>query len=156
MEFMEFSAKTVNDCITEACQKFGVTSDKLEHEVITEGSTGFLGFNAKPAVIKAWVKLALEDNVKNFLNSDFIKSLDIINEYHEYAYFDNLGHKSIIDLILETEDKMYIIDYKLSNVDNPHYIEQLSKYKEYLKTITDKEIEIYLYSLFKKEFKKLN
>ncbi len=71
MEFMEFSAKTVNDCITEACQKFGVTSDKLEHEVITEGSTGFLGFNAKPAVIKAWVKLSLEDNVKNFLNSVF-------------------------------------------------------------------------------------
>ena len=30
MEFMEFSAKTVNDCITEACQKFVVTSDKLE------------------------------------------------------------------------------------------------------------------------------
>ncbi len=51
---------------------------------------------------------------------------------------------------------MYIIDYKLSNVDNPHYIEQLSKYKEYLKTVTNKEIEIYLYSLFKKEFKKLN
>lgn len=94
--------------------------------------------------------------VKNFLNSDFIKSLDIINEYHEYAYFDDLGHKSIIDLILETNDKMYIIDYKLSNVDNPHYIEQLSKYKEYLKTVTNKKIEIYLYSLLKKEFKKLN
>ena len=94
--------------------------------------------------------------VKNFLNSDFIKSLEIINEYHEYAYFDNLGHKSIIDLVLETNDKMYIIDYKLSDIDNPHYLEQLSKYKEYLQTITTKEIEIYLYSLFKKEFKKLN
>ena len=57
MEFMEFSAKTVNDCITEACQKFVVTSDKLEYEVITEGSTGFLGFNAKPAIIKARVVL---------------------------------------------------------------------------------------------------
>ena len=33
MEFMEFSAKTVNDCITNACQKFVVTSDKLEYEV---------------------------------------------------------------------------------------------------------------------------
>ena len=50
MEFMEFSAKTVNDCITNACQKFVVTSDKLEYEVVTEGSTGFLGFNSKPAV----------------------------------------------------------------------------------------------------------
>ena len=29
MEFIEISAKTVNDAITEACQKFTVTSDKL-------------------------------------------------------------------------------------------------------------------------------
>ena len=34
MEFIEVSAKTVNDAITEACQKLTVTSDKLEYEVI--------------------------------------------------------------------------------------------------------------------------
>lgn len=38
MEFTEISAKTVDDAITEACQKFSVTSDKLEYEVIEEGS----------------------------------------------------------------------------------------------------------------------
>ena len=31
MEYMEISAKTVNDAITEACQKLLVTSDKLEY-----------------------------------------------------------------------------------------------------------------------------
>ena len=56
MEFVEVSAKTVSDAITEACQKFSVTSDKLEYEVVQEGSTGFLGINAKPAIIKARVK----------------------------------------------------------------------------------------------------
>ena len=71
MEFMEFSAKTVNDCITEACQKFVVTSDKLEYEVITEGSTGFLGFNSKPAIIKARVKSSVDETVKDFLNKVF-------------------------------------------------------------------------------------
>ena len=71
MEFIDISAKTVNDCITEACQRFGVTSDKLEYEVVTEGSTGFLGFNSKPAVIKARVKASLEDKVKEFLNNVF-------------------------------------------------------------------------------------
>ena len=30
MEFIQVSAKTVNDAITEACQKLTVTSDKLE------------------------------------------------------------------------------------------------------------------------------
>ena len=54
MEYMEVSAKTVNDAVIEACQKFGVASDKLEYEVIEEGSSGFLGIGAKPAVIKAW------------------------------------------------------------------------------------------------------
>ena len=49
MEFVEFTAKTVDDAITAACQKFLVTSDKLEYEVIEEGSTGFLGFNSKTA-----------------------------------------------------------------------------------------------------------
>ena len=56
MEFTKFSAKTVNEAITEACQQFSVPSDKLEYEVIDEGSTGFLGFNAKPAIINARVK----------------------------------------------------------------------------------------------------
>ena len=71
MEFMEFSAKTVNDCITSACQKFVVTSDKLEYEVVTEGSTGFLGFNAKPAIIKARIKSSVDETVKEFLNKVF-------------------------------------------------------------------------------------
>ena len=39
MDFMEFSAKTVNDCITNACRDLGVTSDKLEYEVLSEGTT---------------------------------------------------------------------------------------------------------------------
>ena len=52
MDYIEISAKTVDDAITEACQKLVVTSDKLEYEVIEEGSTGFLGIGSKPAVIK--------------------------------------------------------------------------------------------------------
>ena len=59
MDFVEFSAKNVDDAITEACKYYIVASDSLEYEVISEGSTGFLGFNSKPAVIKARVK---EDN----------------------------------------------------------------------------------------------
>ena len=56
MEFIEVSAKTMSDAITEACQKLGVTSDRLHYEVISEGSNGFLGFGSKPAIIKACVK----------------------------------------------------------------------------------------------------
>ena len=74
MEFIEVSAKTVNDAITEACQKLGVTSDKLEYEVVEEGSNGFLGIGSKPAVIKASVKVekvTLDEAAKNFLKDVF-------------------------------------------------------------------------------------
>lgn len=53
MDMIEVSAKTVNDAITEACQKLGVTSDKLDYEVVEEGSSGFLGIGAKPAATTA-------------------------------------------------------------------------------------------------------
>ena len=35
------SAKTVDDAITEAMIQLGVTSDRLEYEVIEKGSSGF-------------------------------------------------------------------------------------------------------------------
>ncbi len=61
MEYREFSAKNVDDAITEACETFTVTSDKLDYEVISAGSAGFLGINSKPAVIRARVKEESEE-----------------------------------------------------------------------------------------------
>ncbi|MBR5421375.1 MAG: KH domain-containing protein [Lachnospiraceae bacterium] len=55
-EYREFSAKSVSDCITDACMTFSVTSDRLDYEVVTEGSSGFIGIGVKPAVIKARIK----------------------------------------------------------------------------------------------------
>lgn len=71
MEYIDFTAKTVNDAITEACQKFVVTSDKLDYIVVEEGSSGFLGIGSKPAVIKARVKGTIVDKAKDFLNEVF-------------------------------------------------------------------------------------
>lgn len=61
MEYIEVSGKTLDDAITEACQKLTVTSDRLDYEVIEKGTSGFLGFAAKQAVIKARIK---DDSVK--------------------------------------------------------------------------------------------
>ena len=76
MEYKEFSAKTVDDAITAACQEFTVTSDRLDYEVIEEGSSGFLGIGSKPAVIKARVKeevkeVTVTDMAKQFLKEVF-------------------------------------------------------------------------------------
>lgn len=54
------SAKTVDDAITEAMIQLGVTSDRLEYEVIEKGSAGFLGIGMKQAVIEARRKKGAE------------------------------------------------------------------------------------------------
>lgn len=57
------SAKTVDDAITEAMIQLGVTSDRLEYEVIEKGSSGFLGIGMKQAVIGARRKPESEPEV---------------------------------------------------------------------------------------------
>ena len=49
---MQFSAKTKNEAITKACIELGVSSDQLDIQVVSEGSSGFFGIGSKPAVIK--------------------------------------------------------------------------------------------------------
>ena len=56
MEYREFTAKNLDDAITEACETLMVTSDRLDYEVVSSGSSGFLGIASKPAVIKARIK----------------------------------------------------------------------------------------------------
>ena len=53
MDFIEFTGKTVDDALTNALVEFGVTSDQIDYDVLEKGSSGFLGFNSKPAKIKA-------------------------------------------------------------------------------------------------------
>ncbi|UWP61160.1 RNA-binding cell elongation regulator Jag/EloR [Ruminococcus gauvreauii] len=60
MEFIEISAKTVDDAITKACLTLETSSDNLEIQVVREGSSGFLGFGSKPAIIKARRKEIVE------------------------------------------------------------------------------------------------
>ena len=55
-QFIEITDKTVDEAITTACRKLGVTSSKLEFEIIQREKAGFLGIGAKPAIIKARIK----------------------------------------------------------------------------------------------------
>lgn len=71
MEYKQFSAKTVDDAVTEALIQLGITSEQLEYEVIEKGSAGFLGFNSKKAVIQARKKETVEDVVRTFLTDMF-------------------------------------------------------------------------------------
>ncbi len=53
MEYREFTAKSADEAITQACLELGVTSDRLEYDVVQEATNGFLGIGSKPAIIRA-------------------------------------------------------------------------------------------------------
>lgn len=71
------SAKTLDDAITEALVQLGVTSDRLEYNVIEKGSSGFLGIGMKQAVIEAWKKEEKkEESVKAPVKEDISQTTE--------------------------------------------------------------------------------
>lgn len=125
MEFVQFTAKTVNDAITDACKKFLVTSDKLEYEVVEEGSAGFLGFNAKPAIIRAKVKTSIEDNARNFLNDVFAAMKMIVVVDAKYNEAENF-----LEIDLSGDDMGVLIGKRGQTLDSLQYLVSLVVNKE--------------------------
>ena len=81
MEYKEFSAKTVDEAIIDACAALVITRDKLEYEVVEEGSSGFLGLGSKNAVIKARAKSGLDDVARDFLKDVLSRSPVMILQF---------------------------------------------------------------------------
>ena len=140
MEYIEVSAKSVNEAITEACRKLGVTSDRLDYEVIEEGSNGFLGIGSKPAIIKAAVKiekLSLEDNAKKFLNDVFAAmNMTVVVEIK----YDEENKEMDVDLI--GDDMGVLIGKRGQTLDSLQYLVSLVVNKEsedYIRVKVDTE-----------------
>ena len=94
MEFIEVSAKTVEDALTEALVQLGATSDQVEYEVVEKGSSGFLGIGSKSAVIKVRKKCSVEDNIREFLEK----------------VFDAMELE--VEIVITKEDNVYSVDLK--------------------------------------------
>lgn len=97
MEYKEFSAKTVDDAITAACQEFTVVSSKLDYEVLEEGSSGFLGIGSKPAVIKARVKdeSAVEKEIKSANSKNYSANNSVAKDVTEKSEVKDTVVKSL-------------------------------------------------------------
>ena len=130
MEYIEVSAKTVSDAITEACQKLTVTSDKLEYEVVDEGSVGFLGIGSKPAVIKARVKSSVEDTAKDFLK-DVFQAMDMTVVVN--VKYDEVENSMEIDL--SGDDMGVLIGKRGQTLDSLQYLVSL---------VVNKNVENYI------------
>lgn len=128
MDYIEISAKTVSEAITEACQRLSVTSDRLNYQVIEEGSSGFLGIGSKPAVIKAAVKiekLSVSDVAENFLHDVFtaMKMEVAVNvDYDE--------EKRTMDIEISGDEMGILIGKRGQTLDSLQYLVSLVVIKE--------------------------
>lgn len=123
MEMITFSAKTVEEAVTKASIELGTTSDKLEIEVVEKGSTGFLGFGAKPAVIKVKKIETIEDKAVEFLQQVFkamnleVKIETSLNE-EEKEFSINLSGDDMGILIGKRGQTLDSLQYLVSLVVN--------------------------------------
>lgn len=137
MEFIEISAKTVDEAITEAIIKLGTTHDKIEYEVIENGSAGFLGIGKKDAVIKVCKKNNVEDNIREFLDKIF----DAMNLTVE-VIIDREEGSNIVNVELKGDDMGVLIGKRGQTLDSLQYLTNLAVNKnaeEYVKVKIDTE-----------------
>ena len=100
----------------------------------------------------------IKEKITKFLSSDII-SKNINNKFYkeyEFTYTENNAYShGIIDLMIECQDKIIIIDYKLKNIDDIAYDNQLNGYRKVIEEKTKKEVDCYLYSIMNEEFRKV-
>lgn len=137
MEFIEVTAKTVDDAITEALVQLGATSDQIEYEVIEKGSSGFLGFNSKPAKIKVRKKFTPEDIIRDFLSKVF----DAMNMEVEIIIKPS-DEENVFDVELKGNDMGVLIGKRGQTLDSLQYLTNLAINRhvdDYIKVKLDTE-----------------
>ena len=142
---------------------------KTTHDLINKKTYDNMQFGLKAHEILEFLDLKnpnydlidnefLKEKIQEFLKNPLlshIKDAKIYKE-HEFIYQENLEeYHGIIDLMLEYDTNIDIIDYKLNNVEDENYLKQLNGYKEYINKISNKNVNIYLYSIISGELKKL-
>ena len=137
MEYIEVSAKSIDEALTEASIALGIPSSEIEYEVIDKGSAGFLGLGSKKAVIKARKKFSIEDSTREFLSSVFQAmdlEVEIIIKVNE--------EDKRIDVELKGEDMGILIGKRGQTLDSLQYLTNLAINKvseEYYRVKVDTE-----------------
>ena len=121
MEVKEFKAKTVDEAITAATLELGISSDKLQYEVVDEGSKGFLGiFNSKPAVIKVILKKSLLERTQEFCDELFAAMKVETTVNIDFREEDN-----VMNIDLSGSDMGILIGKRGQTLDSIQYLTSL-------------------------------
>ena len=136
-DWREFTGKTVDDALTNALVELETTSDKVEYEVLEEGSSGILGLFSKVAVIRVKKLDDIRETAVEFLN-DVFKAMemdvDIEIEYNEV--------ENQMNIELSGDEMGMLIGKRGVTLDSLQYLVSLvinKKTEEYVKVKIDTE-----------------
>lgn len=136
-EWIEVTAKTVDDAIIEAGIKLGVSTENMEYEVIEKESSGFLGLNKKPAKIRAKQKEEEKPAVEDFLVKVFT-AMGVKAEAE--ILFDE--EEKVMNINLTGDDMGMLIGKRGQTLDSLQYLVSLVANKDsdtYIKVKLDTE-----------------
>lgn len=119
-EWKEYTAKTVNEALTNAVVQLETTSDKLEYEVIEKESSGLLGLFSKPARIRARIKHSLPDIAIDFLNAVF-EAMEITTEIQ----IDYNEEEALMNIDMSGKEMGLLIGKRGITLDSLQYLVSL-------------------------------
>lgn len=98
MKTIEKTGRTVDEAVASALEELGVPSSRVTIEVLDEGKGGFLGIGARPATVRATLKVNRAERVENFLG-DICEAMEIgvrieVQEDPEYVQVDVTGQEA--------------------------------------------------------------
>lgn len=135
--WLEISAKTVDEALTEALIKLETTSDQIEYEVIEKESSGLLGLFSKPARIRVCKKESVDDKVRNFL-SDLFEKMEIEVE----VVLDYKEEEGVIEIELKGSEMGLLIGKRGQTLDSIQFLTSLvanNNREDYVKIKMDTE-----------------
>lgn len=136
-EWIEVTAKNVNEALTEALIKLGTTSDNVEYEVLEKESNGILGLFSKPAKIRVRSKKTIEGVAINFLKRVFASMNLVVEVKVDYNKEDGY-----VNIDLSGDDMGVLIGKRGQTLDSLQYLVSLVINREstsYLKVKVDTE-----------------
>ncbi|MEN8078975.1 RNA-binding cell elongation regulator Jag/EloR [Clostridioides difficile] len=119
MKTIEMTGKTVEEALKHALDELKLTKDKVDVEIIDEGSKGLFNLiGAKPAKIRVTKKADCVDDAKQFL-------IDVLRSMNIEANIDIKEENDIININLCGPKMGLVIGYRGETLDSLQYLVSL-------------------------------
>ena len=137
MKTIEMTGKTVEEALKHALDELKLTKDKVDVEVIDEGSKGLFNLiGTKPAKVKVTKKLDVLDDSKTFL-------INVLSSMNIKSDIDIKEENDIIKINLKGPNMGLVIGYRGETLDSLQYLVSLVINKNhenpYKKVVLDAE-----------------